>query len=186
MYKTLIIIPSRLAANRLPNKPLLEINKIPMVMHVYNKAKKANIGEVCVATPDQEIFDLVKKFGGKSILTSKDHLSGTDRVFEAYKKMNNQEIEIVINLQGDMPNIQSENIKTLYELMIKNKKGIGTLASKIHNKKELDNINIVKVKTSDPLNTKNFLKSLDFFREGKIEVKNIYHHVGIYSFTYQS
>ena len=60
MYKTLIIIPSRLAANRLPNKPLLEINKIPMVMHVYNKAKKANIGEVCVATPDQEIFDLVK------------------------------------------------------------------------------------------------------------------------------
>ena len=136
MAKTVIIIPSRLSANRLPNKPLLEINNIPMIVHVYKRALEANIGEVYVATPDHEIAEVIKKVSGKSILTDKDHKTGSDRVFEAYQKLDNKknEIDLIINLQGDMPNIDPKNILTLNSLMRKHDAKIGTLASKIIDK----------------------------------------------------
>ena len=86
MKNTAIIIPSRLEAKRFPNKPLAKINNVPMIVHVLNRAKESKIGEVCVATPDDEIFKVVKEHGGKAILTKTEHLSGSDRVFEAYKK----------------------------------------------------------------------------------------------------
>ena len=126
MGKSVIIIPSRLEAKRLPNKPLLEINNIPIIIHVMNRAKESNIGEVFVATPDEEIFNLVKKNSGNSILTKNDHPTGTDRVFEAYEKINDKEIDLVINLQGDMPNVEPTNISKLNELMKKTDGKIGS------------------------------------------------------------
>ena len=84
--KTLIIIPSRLSATRLPGKPLLKINDISIISHVFNKAKEANIGEVIVAAEDQEIVNDVKNNGGNAILTSDQHKTGTDRIYEAYQK----------------------------------------------------------------------------------------------------
>ena len=84
--KTLIIIPSRLSATRLPGKPLLKINDISIISHVFNKAKEANIGEVIVAAEDQEIVNDVKNNGGNAILTSDKHKTGTDRIYEAYQK----------------------------------------------------------------------------------------------------
>ena len=107
MSKSAIIIPSRLEAKRLPNKPLLKINNIPMIIHVMQKAKESKIGEVIVATPDKEILDLVKKNSGNAILTSKDHPTGTDRVYEVTKKINS---DIYVNLQGDEPLINPKNI----------------------------------------------------------------------------
>ena len=92
--KTLIIIPSRLSAKRLPGKPLLKINGLSMISHVFKKAQDANIGEVFVAAEDQEIVDDVKKNGGEAILTSKNHQTGTDRVFEAVKKLNRKRCRI--------------------------------------------------------------------------------------------
>ena len=86
MPKTLILIPSRMAATRLPGKPLLKISGTTIISRVYKKASETKIGDVFVATEDQEIFDQVIKEGGKSILTSKNHKTGTDRIFEAYKK----------------------------------------------------------------------------------------------------
>ena len=86
--KTLIIIPSRLSATRLPGKPLLKINDISIISHVYNKAKETNIGEVIVAAEDQEIVNDVKKNGGKAILTSNKHKTGTDRIYEAINNLN--------------------------------------------------------------------------------------------------
>ena len=85
MNKTAIIIPSRLEAVRLPNKPLELINNKEMILHVYEAAKKTNTGEVYVATPDQKIIDLIKDVGGKAVLTSLDHQTGTDRVYEVFK-----------------------------------------------------------------------------------------------------
>ena len=86
--KTLVIIPSRLSATRLPGKPLLKINGISMISHVFKKAEEANIGEVIVATEDQEIIDDVKQNGGQAILTKKNHKTGTDRIYEALQKLN--------------------------------------------------------------------------------------------------
>ena len=110
MNKTAIIIPSRLDAIRLPNKPLKLINNKEMILHVYDAAMKAKAGEVYVATPDKKIIDAVKKIGGNAILTAENHQTGTDRVFEVFKKNLNANPNIIVNLQGDMPNISPETV----------------------------------------------------------------------------
>ena len=119
MTKTIILIPSRLGASRLPNKPLLKINSKSLINHVYEKGKSTNIGDVYVATGDKEIFDEVVKNKGKSVLTLKDHFTGTDRIFEAYKQLNLNDVDYVINLQGDEPLIDTEDIINLNNLAIK-------------------------------------------------------------------
>ena len=101
--KTLVIIPSRLSATRLPGKPLLKINGLSIISHVFKKAVEANIGEVYVATEDEEIINDIKQNGGQAILTSKNHKTGTDRIFEAVEKLGESEVELVMNLQGDEP-----------------------------------------------------------------------------------
>ena len=101
--KTLVIIPSRLSATRLPGKPLLKINGISIISHVYKKAQEADIGDVFVAAEDQEIIEDVRKNGGEAILTSNNHKTGTDRIHEALIKLGRSDIELVMNLQGDEP-----------------------------------------------------------------------------------
>ena len=132
--KTLVIIPSRLSATRLPGKPLLKINGISMISHVFKKAEEANIGEVIVATEDQEIIDDVKQNGGQAILTKKNHKTGTDRIYEALQKFGDTNIDLVMNLQGDEPLMNIEDIRNLNNQMIKNQSQLGTLASKIKDK----------------------------------------------------
>ena len=134
MTKTIILIPSRLAAKRLPNKPLLKINGKSIINHVYEKAKSSKIGEVFVATGDKEIYEEVTQQGGKCVLTEKEHQTGTDRIFEAYQKLQNKNIDYVINLQGDEPMIDVEDIKNLNTNAIKKNSGITTLACKINNR----------------------------------------------------
>ena len=116
--KTLIIIPSRLSATRLPGKPLLKINGLSIISHVFKKAEKANIGEVFVATEDQEILEDVKKNGGQAILTSNNHKTGTDRIYEALKLLKKRDIDLIMNLQGDEPLMDINDIKNLYTRMI--------------------------------------------------------------------
>ena len=160
--KTLIIIPSRLSATRLPGKPLLKINDISIISHVFNKAKEANIGEVIVATEDQEIVNDVKNNGGNVILTSDQHKTGTDRIYEAYQKLNLDNIDFIMNLQGDEPAINIEDIVNLNQMMIDHKAKIGTLAAKIENKTDLANENIVKVITENNLECDPFSKAKIF------------------------
>ncbi len=95
---TLVIIPSRLSATRLPGKPLLKINGLSIISHVFKNAQEANIGEVIVATEDQEIVDDVKQNGGQVILTKNTHKTGTDRIYEALRKIDNSNIDLVMNL----------------------------------------------------------------------------------------
>tara|TARA_Y100000591_G_C21654850_1_gene604769 strand:- start:107 stop:841 length:735 start_codon:yes stop_codon:yes gene_type:complete len=180
--KTLIIIPSRLSATRLPGKPLLKINGLSMISHVYKKAIDANIGEVFVAAEDQEIIDDVKKNGGQAILTSNKHKTGTDRIYEALKKLGKSDIELVFNLQGDEPLMNLQDIRNLYDQMIISESKIGTLASKILSEDILNNENVVKVITKENLNNSNFPEALNFFRKSSQIYKNIYHHLGIYCY----
>jgi len=184
MKKTAIIIPSRLGAKRFPNKPLAKINNVPMIVHVLERAKESKVGEVFVATPDEEIFKIVRENGGKAIITKTDHLSGSDRVYEAYTKELKNNVDLIINLQGDMPNIKPHSISKLVKLMRKSKCDIGTLASHISDRYEHSDSNIVKVNTKEDLNSENFLDAEDFFRtKDNLKDEKIYHHVGIYAFT---
>ena len=105
--KTLVIIPSRLSAQRLPGKPLMKIKGLSIISHVFKKAEEANIGEVIVAAEDQEIVDDVKRNGGQAILTKNEHKTGTDRIYEVFQKINSADIDLVMNLQGDEPLILS-------------------------------------------------------------------------------
>ena len=183
MNKTAIIIPSRLDAQRLPNKPLKLINNKEMILHVYEAASKSNSGEVFVASPDIKIVDLVKKFGGKGILTRDNHETGTDRVFEVFKETLNCEAEIIVNLQGDMPNIDPQAIRSLIEYMNLRKCDIGTLASELNSETELKDQNVVKVVVEKKMNSGMFTKALDFVRNSTTQENQVYHHVGIYAFT---
>ena len=180
--KTLTIIPSRLSATRLPGKPLLKINDISIISHVFKRAEEANIGEVVVAAEDQEIVDDVVKNGGRAILTSRHHKTGTDRIYEAFKKLEVNDVDLIMNLQGDEPAIDIDDIISLNKKMVINQSKMGTLAAKIKNLKELDNENIVKVITNENLNNDKFSRAKNFLRKSS-EAANIYHHIGIYCYS---
>ena len=182
MSKSVILIPSRLSATRLPGKPLLKINGVSIISHVFKKAKEADIGEVYVATEDKEILDDIHLNGGKAILTSNTHKTGSDRIFECFEKLELKSIDYIINLQGDEPNINIDDLKHLKKLIEFHKPEIGTLASKIKDKSNLNNENIVKVITDEKINDRNFPIAIDFKRIINNLNSNIYHHLGVYAY----
>ena len=183
---TLVIIPSRLSATRLPGKPLLKINGLSIISHVFRKAEEANIGEVLVATEDQEIMDDVKKNGGQAILTKKLHKTGTDRIYEALQKLDNSNIDLIMNLQGDEPLMNIKDIRNLNNQMIKNNSQLGTLASKILDNRLYENQNVVKVTTKEKLHLLNFPEATDFMRIISDKSENTYHHLGIYCYQIET
>ena len=180
--KTLVIIPSRLSASRLPGKPLLKVNGLSIISHVYKKAEQANIGEVIVAAEDQEIVDDVKKNGGQAIITKNYHKTGTDRIYEALTKFDNSKIDLVMNLQGDEPLMNTNDIKRLNNRMIESNSNLGTLASLILDKKLYEKGSVVKVTTKEELTNKNFPEAVNFSRKISDQNKKIYQHLGIYCY----
>jgi 3-deoxy-manno-octulosonate cytidylyltransferase (CMP-KDO synthetase) len=183
MNKIAIIIPSRLDAQRLPNKPLKLINNKEMILHVYDAAINSQAGEVYIATPDQRIINVVEDAKGNAVKTLGHHETGTDRIFEVFTKTLKSEPNIIINLQGDMPNIKPQVISDLVSYMKQGKCDIGTLASEFSSKAEIENPNVVKVAVKNRLTENMFTSALDFFRIDKNSKNNLYHHVGIYAFT---
>ena len=180
MKNTVVVIPSRLGAKRLKGKPLMHIKGIPMIIHVLKSAIKTG-AEVYVSTPDKEILEVVHKHGGNGILTG-NHPNGTSRVWETFKKIKNENVDLIMNMQGDQVMLSPRSISKLEKLMREHKSPIGTLASKL-NKDEINDQNVVKVEVETDLKEDSFLKAKDFFRTKKdLENKKIYHHVGIYCF----
>jgi len=184
MTSTVIIIPSRLKAKRLPNKPLKLIKGKEIILHVYNLAVKSGAGEVLVTTPDKTISELIDKNGGKSFLSKESHETGTDRVFEAFKSFYSSKPKIIINLQGDMPNLDPNSILFLSDYLNKGLCDVATLASSLKNETEIADKNVVKVVTNNDIEKSGFSQALDFKRAiDQTKNKFIYHHVGIYGFT---
>ena len=171
-----------MSATRLPGKPLLKINGLSIISHVSKKAEEANIGEVIVATEDHEIINDVKRNGFNAILTSNHHKTGTDRIYEALKKTNIRDVDFILNLQGDEPAIDIDDIKSLNEKMIKNYSNLGTLAAIMNENNNLKNENIVKVVTEKSLENHHFPKAVSFSRISN-HISNIYHHIGIYCYS---
>ena len=174
------IIPARMASERFPNKPLAKINGIPMIERVWRQAIKSNVGKVYVACSEKEVFELIGDVGGMAIMTDPNLPSGTDRIHSAISKIQEiDKIESIINLQGDMPLISPKDILKVNE-PIQNGYSMGTLATNLSDKEEKNhNITKVKIKWREE---KHKGDAIDFYKKPKGILKNIYHHVGIYSF----
>ncbi|MDB5616984.1 3-deoxy-manno-octulosonate cytidylyltransferase [Tardiphaga sp.] len=180
--RTLVLIPARMAATRLPGKPLLDIAGLPMIVHVLRRAEEAGIGRVAVATDTQEIADAVRACGGEAVMTSPDHPSGSDRIFEALNLLDPDGwIDTIINLQGDLPTISPDDIRAVVAPLADAAVDIATLAAEIRTEEEHVNPNVVKV-IGSPINERH-LRALYFTRatapwgDGPR-----YHHIGIYAY----
>lgn len=186
--KIAIIIPARLASTRLPNKPLVDILGKTMILRVHEKAVKANIGDVYVACDSQEIFDEITNNGGTAIMTDANLPSGTDRIHSAFQKIS-QNYDYIMNLQGDLPNIDPEVLKLSAKAAIDNENlDIVTAASITQDIEEINDPNIVKIALAknDEKYGKNCGRALYFSRAPISYSKNhkddYYHHIGIYIF----
>jgi 3-deoxy-manno-octulosonate cytidylyltransferase (CMP-KDO synthetase) len=180
--RTLVLIPARMASTRLPGKPLLDIAGLPMIVHVLRQAEAANIGRVAVATDTPEIAAAVKSHGGEAVMTSADHPSGSDRIFEALGKLDpSGETEIVVNLQGDFPTIRPDNIRDVLGPLSDPAVDIATLAAEIHTEEESSNPNVVKAIGSRlgerRLRALYFSRATTPWGDGPR-----YHHVGLYAY----
>jgi 3-deoxy-manno-octulosonate cytidylyltransferase (CMP-KDO synthetase) len=180
--RALVLIPARMAATRLPGKPLLDICGLPMIVHVLRRAEAARIGRVIVATDAPDIADAVTTHGGEAVMTRSDHPSGSDRIFEALQTIDGAgQIDTVINVQGDLPTIAPEDIRAVLAPLAAASVDIATLAAVIAKDEEHTNPNVVKVVGSPVGATR--LRALYFTRatapygEGPR-----YHHIGLYAY----
>jgi 3-deoxy-manno-octulosonate cytidylyltransferase (CMP-KDO synthetase) len=182
MAETLILIPARMAASRLPGKPLADIAGLPMIVHVLNRAEAAGTGKVVVATDSLEIQAAVQKAGGRAVITRADHASGSDRVFEALGIVDPAgKAEIVVNVQGDLPTLASADIAAAVALLADGAVDIGTVAAVITRPEERDSPSVVKVVGSQlgpgRLRALYFTRATAPYGEGPL-----YHHIGLYAY----
>jgi len=180
--RILVLIPARMASTRLPNKPLLDIAGLPMIVHVLRRAEEAAIGRVAVATDSPEIAEVVKTHGGEAVMTHPDHPSGSDRIFEAAETLDpRRETEIVVNLQGDFPTISPQNIRDVLPPLADPAVDIATLAAEIHTEEESLNPNVVKAVGSSLGGRR--MRALYFTRATAPHGDGPrYHHIGLYAY----
>src|ERR1700688_3671909 len=180
--RTLVLIPARMAATRLPGKPLLDIAGLPMIVHVLRRAEAAGIGRVAVATDTPEIAAAVTTHGGEAVMTRAYNPSGSDRVHEALGKLDPERgVEFVVNLQGDFPTIQPDDIRSDLGPLADPAVDIATLAAEIHTEEEASNPNVVKA-IGSPLGPRR-LRALYFTRAAAPSGDGPrYHHIGLYAY----
>lgn len=182
-FKSLILIPARLASTRLPGKPLADIAGKPMIVHVAMRALASGLGRVVVATDSEAVKSVIEAHGLEAVMTREDHESGSDRIYEALQSIDpDKEFDAVINVQGDLPTIDPAIIKTALVPLIEGPADIATLAVEITDPHEKTNPNVVKI-VGSPLGASNKLRALYFTRatapygEGPL-----YHHIGLYAY----
>ncbi|PXZ05976.1 3-deoxy-manno-octulosonate cytidylyltransferase [Gilliamella apicola] len=188
-----VIIPARYASSRLPGKPLADIHGKPMIIRVMEQAQKSSANRVIIATDHQQVFDIVKSYGGEVILTSDKHNSGTERLAEVINTYKFADDEVIVNVQGDEPLIPPIIIDQVAENLVNYKTGMATLAVPINSIEEAFNTGAVKVvmdkdgyalyfsRATIPWERDRFAKLND---QGKIdEIGEFYlRHIGIYAY----
>ncbi|CAA6808844.1 MAG: 3-deoxy-manno-octulosonate cytidylyltransferase (EC [uncultured Sulfurovum sp.] len=182
----MIIIPARIGSSRFPNKVLADVGGLPMVIRTAKAVQ--NIDQVAIATDSEEVVKIAESYGITAIMTSLEHNSGTDRIFEAAQKLNLDDNEVIINVQGDEPFIEEEVVKAIYDLTVKNKENEQVMMNscyKMMSNPEADDPNIVKLITTDA-------DIALYFSRAKIPYPRDHHfndykgHLGIYGFTKKS
>ena len=188
--KCIAIIPARFASTRFPGKPLVEINGKPMVQHVYERAMSSELFKrVIVATDDERIQTTVLSFGGEAVMTKSSHQSGTDRCGEAIYGVN-ESFDVVVNIQGDEPFIQYEQLEELVNLFKSTSAQIGTLKKAISNVDDVFNPNIVKVVSDSDKRALYFSRNpIPFVRDAEKETwlnkHTFFKHLGLYGYRFE-
>ena len=182
MADVLIVIPARMASTRLPGKPLLDIAGEPMIVHVLRRAQAARLGEVVVATDSDVVAACVEKAGGRAVMTRADHVSGSDRVFEALEVADPQRRSgIIVNVQGDLPTLAPADIAAAIGPLADAAVDIATLAAEITRAQERTDPNVVKL-VGTPVGARR-LRALYFTRAAAPAGEGpLYHHIGLYAF----
>jgi len=180
----LTVIPARMAATRLPGKPLADIAGTPMIVHVWRRAMEAGLGRVVVATDAEEIAAVVRAAGGEAVLTKADHPSGSDRVYEAISKLDpDGDVEIVVNLQGDLPTLEPRLIEACLAPLAGKGPDIATLAAEIRDAADRTASHVVKVVGTPVRGVPGRLRALYFTRASAPHGEGpLYHHIGIYAY----
>jgi len=177
MEEVYIIIPARIGSTRLPNKPLIDLNGRSLIQRVYLNASKIS-SNVFVATDSKKIEQNLSEYTSNIIMTSSDHISGTDRIYEAAKKLNIKDDSLIINLQGDEPFLPIDAVSQIIQTYHSIEPDVITLSCSLDDVNDLNNPNCVKVKT----NIDNY--ALDFFRISDEE--NLNRHIGIYGYSFKT
>jgi 3-deoxy-manno-octulosonate cytidylyltransferase (CMP-KDO synthetase) len=181
MPNTIILIPARMASARLPGKPLVDIAGLPMIVHVLRRAQAAGIGEAVVATDSEAIQAAVEKSGGRAVMTRSDHLSGSDRIYEALEALDPEHrVDLVVNVQGDLPTIDPADIRAALAPLSDPAVDIATLAAVITDDAERSNLNVVKV--AGAIVAPNRFHAKTFARAGASGPGPHYHHIGLYAY----
>jgi len=184
MAQILTVIPARMAATRLPGKPMADIAGSPMIVHVWRRAMEAGLGRVVVATDTEEIVAAIRAVGGEAVLTKPDHPSGSDRVYEAVSRLDPEgDIEIVVNLQGDLPTLEPRLIEACLAPLASKGPDIATLAAEIRDPAERTASHVVKVIGTPVRGAPDRLRALYFTRASAPYGEGpLYHHIGIYAY----
>lgn len=181
----IILIPARMKSVRLPGKPLADIGGRPMIVQVWRRAMEAGLGPVCVAAAEPAIVEAVTGAGGTAVLTDPDHPSGSDRIFEALRKIDpGGRHDAVVNLQGDLPTIDPAIIRRVLDPLEDPAVDIATLAVEITREAERADPNVVKAVASfDPAAGRRIARAL-YFSRATVPANEgpHYHHVGIYAY----
>ena len=186
--KSVVLIPARLGAQRFPNKPLAEILGKPMIQYVFEAAESSNASDVFIITEDQEIMDAVEGFGGAAVLTSSDPMNGTERCIEALEILDpeGKAYDVIINVQGDEPLIQSDNINALLQLFEQEDIDVATLIKPIENEEEFKDPHVVK---AVPTMFEDDYCDICYFSRAPIphmkefQAGMAFKHIGVYGFT---
>jgi len=182
MGRTLVVIPARMQSTRLPGKPLADINGEPMIAHVWRRAIEADVGRVIVASDSEQINAVIQARGGEAVLTRADHPSGSDRVFEAVSKVDRGDVEVILNLQGDLPTLEPSTARACLEPVQQAGPDIATIVVEIRLEEERANPNVVKM-VGTPTGTAGRLRALYFTRATAPAGEGpLYHHIGIYAY----
>lgn len=179
--RTVILIPARMASTRLPGKPLIDIAGAPMIVQVLRRAREAEIGEPVVATDSEAVAAAVEKAGGRAVMTSADHPSGSDRIYEALLAIDpDGAIDTVVNVQGDLPTLAPGDLRAALSPLADPAVDIATLAAVITDPEELTNPNVVKA-IGTSLGPQH-LKAATFTRADATGPGPHYHHIGLYAY----
>ena len=176
-----VIIPARLASRRLPDKPLADIAGKPMIVHVLERAREADVGPVVVACGDAEIAAAVRAAGGDAMMTRPDHPSGSDRIYEALNALDGERFDVVVNLQGDVPVIEPAAIRSILEPFVDPAVDIVTLVTELAGERERDDPNVVKAPVRFAPGER-VGRALDFSRDPTQLKDPLFHHIGMYAY----
>jgi 3-deoxy-manno-octulosonate cytidylyltransferase (CMP-KDO synthetase) len=180
---TVVVIPARMASTRLPGKPLADIHGLPMIVHCWKRAVEANVGQVLVAAAEVEIAQAIQAQGGDAIVTNPALPSGSDRIAEALTLRDpHRKFDFVVNLQGDLPTIDTLSIQRCLAGLVNEAADISTIAARIETQDDVDNPNIVKAIA--PLNDEREVAfARDFVRTvGPEHAPPYWHHIGMYAY----